>query len=303
MPPSISQGALNRLALRQPAASAVRSLSSTASTKAIGPESPRFIEVPKSAQRYAVSRPDIKGHIPPPKNLFPKRGANKTSPEYLAAATPEPTAEHQLREPASERTAWKRRMAQLRRENLREGLIALARRQKRAEKEVRVRAAAKTANREVRVNAPQRECDRLTSTTITTAMATYNKGVLPDPDREARIAAMKQRTEERLKALDEKRRDALHTLYMHARNFITTPEQLDKAIEEQFTERPFQHIQGKEFTNSIWDAEGAPPGVYDMMSEITGSQRRLVDYHAPPSKIVGKRMTKIAEELTGGKMD
>jgi hypothetical protein len=88
---------------------------------------------------------------------------------------------------------------------------------------------------------------------------------------------------------------------MHAREFITTEAQLDAEIEKIFIEHPFG-AEHPDKTN-IWDAYGAPPTVQDMLSTVNNTQKTSIDYHRGPGFVTGKRMTKIAEELTGGKMD
>jgi hypothetical protein len=128
-------------------------------------------------------------------------------------------------------------------------------------------------------------------------------GNVPDPDRAARIVAASVRVAAKAKMLEEQRRDALHTLYMHARNFITTEAQLDAAIEKVFVERPWAHVPGKENAVSIWDAEGAPQTVQDMLSDVNKTQKSAMLFHRGPAVATGKRMLKIAEELAGGKMD
>lgn len=280
-----------------------RAFSSTTPRPKIGPESPKFIEIPLPPQRNAPRNRTIKGILPPPRNLFPNRAGDKTSPEYLASATPEPTAHHQLCPPESEYIAWKRRLAATRRQNLREGLLELHRRKLRTERAIAIRSAIKHENRERRLHAPQREDERLTSPTITAAMRQLQLGNLPDPNREARLAAASERVAAKAKMLEEQRQNALHTLYMHARNFITTEAQLDAAIEKVFVERPWAHVPGKEKAVSIWDAEGTPPTVQDLLSDVNKTQRSAMLFHRGPAVATGKRMLKIAEELTGGKMD
>lgn len=112
---------------------------------------------------------------------------------------------------------------------------------------------------------------------------------------------MAQRTLKQEAAQEEARRDSLHTLYMHARSFITTEEQLNAKIEELFVSHPFAGPDGRP-TESIWD-EGAPPTVQDMLRPLNNTERTALDYHAGPAGITGKRMVRIAEELTGGKME
>jgi hypothetical protein len=279
----------------------IRSLSTTTPLASIRPENPKFIEIPLPPQRYAIPKRDIKGKLPPPRNIFPTRGADKMSPQYIAAATPEPRAERHLREPPNDFVAWKRRMAASRRENLREGLLELHKRKVSQDTSVAARSRAKHRQREAAVHAPQREDERLTSPTVRQAIRQLQKGRIPDPGRDERIAEAAQRVKANEIAREAQRKDALHTLYMHARDFITTEEQLDAEIEKIFVEFPFgpQHA-GK---TNIWDAEGAPPKVQDMLSTVNNTQKQALDYHRGPGYITGKRMTRIAEELTGGKMD
>ena len=222
------------------------------------------------------------------------------TPGYIAAVTPEPKAERHSREPPNDFVAWKRRMAASRRENLREGLLELHKRKVSQDKAMESRGRAKSQRREALVRAPQREDDRLTSTTVRQAVRQLQKGRVPDPGREERIAEAVGRVEAKQIAREVQRKDALHTLYMHARNFITTEEQLDAEIEKIFVEFPFgpEHV-GK---TNIWDT-GMPPTVQDMLSGVNNTQKSALEYHRGPGQITGERMTRIAEELTGGKMD
>ncbi|KUJ18821.1 uncharacterized protein LY89DRAFT_683688 [Mollisia scopiformis] len=299
MPPSLSRSSMSCLSrCRCPNSSiAIRSFTTTPSLTAIGPENPKFIEVPIAPQPQAHPKIDIKGTLPPPRNLFPRRAGNKTSREYLAAVTPEPKHES---EPKTELEAWKRRMAATRRTNLREGLVELHKRKRKEDAIIAGRSRARSEAREARLYAPQREDDRLTNPTITAANSTLQTGHLPDPDRAARIAEKAARVEAIATEKEEARRDALHTLYMHARSFITTEEQLDQRIEAIFTDTPFEHNNRND---NIWEVAGAPHTVQDMLSEINKTEKSAVQYHSGPSQITGKRMKKIAEELTGGKMD
>ncbi|RDL31095.1 Uncharacterized protein BP5553_09884 [Venustampulla echinocandica] len=293
--PKSSIGALARL--RCPNGHVqLRSFSTTASVCLIGPESPKFIEIPASVQPQVRSKPVIKGVLPRPRDLFPKRAGNKTSAEYFGATIPTPTAQS---EPANDYVAWKREMAEMRRKNLREGLVALRARKTRQDQRVAHRSLTKSREREARLHAPQREDERLTSPTITEAMRTLQVGPVPDPYRKVRVAKKAARVAANEAAREDARKNALHTLYMNARSFITTEEQLDAKIEEIFVKFPFQGSS----SNNIWDAKGPPPTVRNMLSTINHSQKRVIDYHSGPAVITGERIKKIAEELTGGKMD
>lgn len=298
MPPSVSSSSLGCLSRCRCSKSSIyaRTFTTTPTLSAIGPENPRFIEVPQTPQPQAGRKIDIKGTLPPPRNLFPKRAGDKTSPKYFAAVTPEPRHEG---EPKNDLEAWKRRMAATRRTNLREGLVELHKRKKTEEFRIAKISEARSIAREARLSAPQREDERLTNPTITLANSTLQTGHLPDPDREVRIAEMAARVQAIQVEKEEARRDALHTLYMHARDFITTEAQLDQRIEAIFTDTPFRH---NDQTDNIWQI-ARPDTVRDMLDTVNKTQKHAVDYFAGPAVVTGKRMKRIAEELTGGKMD
>jgi hypothetical protein len=218
-------------------------------------------------------------------------------PNYITETMPEPK---NPKPPQDERLAFKRRLAASRRENLREGLLELHKRKVRQDNTLKNESLAKRRDRERRLHAPQREDDRLTSATVRTALQDLYIG-LPDPERAARVAAQAERTRENELAKQELRREAIHKLYMHAREFITTEEQLNTEIEKIFVPNPFGH--GMEGKTSIWEAHGAPPTVQDMLSVVNKTQKKAMDFHRGPAHITSQRMKKIAEELTGGEMD
>jgi hypothetical protein len=190
-------------------------------------------------------------------------------------------------------------MAASRRTNLREGLVELYKRKRVQEGSIAVRSKARREEREKRVHAPQREDERLTNPTITEANRILQSGPVPDPNRAARVAEKAARVQAKAVAREEQRRNALHTLYTQARSFITTEEQLDAEVEKIFVELPHEGHQ----SDNIWDAKPSPPTVQDMLSTINNTQKLAVAYHAGPAAVTGERMKKIAEELTGGKMD
>lgn len=248
-------------------------------------------------QHQAPSKIDVKGTLPPPRNLFPRRAGDKTSPEYLAAVTPEP--KHKAK-PVNDLVAWKRRMAATRRQNLREGLVELYERKTAHDKIVAGRSKGRYAAREARLHAPQREDERLTNPTITAANSALQTGPLPDPDRAARIAEKAARVQAIEAQKEEERRDALHTLYMNARSFITTEEQLDQRIEAIFTNQPFE---ANSEVDNIWEVAGPPTTVQEMLSVVNKSEKNAMNFHRGPALITGQRMKRIAEELTGGKIN
>lgn len=193
-------------------------------------------------------------------------------------------------------------MADSRRRNLREGLVLLHRRKVRAERTVAARSADKQAERQARVEAPKREDERLTEPTITQAMKRVKlNGVVPDPNREQRIAEMRARTQAVQAEREERMKEALHNLYMQARNFITTEEQLEQVIETQFVEKPFEKV--KPGAKNVWEAYNPPPTVQDMLRDVTGSSDKAVQLHKSAATLTSERVMRLAEELTGGKIE
>lgn len=164
-------------------------------------------------------------------------------------------------------------------------------------------SARKRRIRDALVSAPPREDERLTSTTITAAMRQLQVGQLPDPEREQRLEEAAARAQAMEAKASAARMDALHTLYMNARSFITTEAQLNAEIDKLFVERPFEHLTRGGQTDNVWDAYGPPPTVQDMLSSVNGTQKTAVLYHRGPAEVTGQRVRKMAEELTGGKMD
>ncbi|KAG9230743.1 hypothetical protein BJ875DRAFT_144056 [Amylocarpus encephaloides] len=297
MPPSLPRVAIGGFLRPKPSNATVnpRSFSTTTSLSAIGPENPRFIEIPTSLQPQAFPKRDIKGVLPVPRELFSKRAGDKLAPEYFAATIKKPREQVA---PANDYVAWKRNLASGRRRNLRESLDALHARKLRSDRIIAKISARKNEDRELRVNAPKRRDEVLTSATITSAMKQLYVGGIPDPRRKARVQRSKLRVKAKAAAREEDRKNALHTLYMHARSFITTDDQLNAKVEEIFVPKPWRFSMA----NNVWDAEGAPPSVQDMLSN-KARRATAVEGHAGPVQVAGKRLKKIAEELTGGKMD
>jgi hypothetical protein len=290
-----SAGALRRL--RCPSSTiSPRAFSTSKSLSLIGPENPRFIEIPQSAQPQATPRKEIKGVLPVPRNIFRKSPIPKTSEEYFAATIPRAKIN---KRPQDDHVAWKRKMAAARRQNLREGLAALHARKIRTDRQVLHRSAYKKKLREERFNAPQREDERLTNPTITEAMSQLQVGHVKDAGREGRIEKMKARVAAKEAIREDARKSALHTLYMHARSFLTTEKQLDARIEEIFVPKPFHGS----VSNNIWEARGPPPTVQVMLDDINKRQKNVIGKYTGPAMITGQRMKKIGEELTGGKME
>lgn len=263
----------------------------------VGPESPNYVEIPQSLQPDLGPKRRVKGTLPVPRELFPARRADKPSEEYLAAATTPPSKRGDIdtSDPHAEHIFRKREMAEMRRRNLRQGLVELHRRKQATEKAMEKRSREKGARQQQLMSQPEREDERLTRPSVPQAMIPKKTPVLPDPDRKERLEASRKRLEAIQAKKETRRRDSLHTLYMNARTFITTEEQLAAEIDRVFPEgnnaewRSDEHGGG-----NIWN-RGAPPAVQSLVNDVKKGESVRWD-------VIQGRLKKLGEEITGGKM-
>lgn len=261
----------------------------------IPPESPRFIDIPRPPQQQAYRKPYVKGVLPLPREIFGRKDPDRTTPEYLSAVTPEPTVQKHHAAPQVKALAdWKSRQAAIRRQNLRESLVELHQRKVKAESKRAAISAFKRAEHERRIREPEREDERLTNSSILNAAIPGSHQHLPDPGREERIAQMKARFEAKEAAKKDERRNALHSLYMNARSFIVTEEELNKKVDEVFDD-PWYQLNPE---HSIWDKEGYPDSAQSMLLDSVNARNGAI-----AKSVMMQRAKRLAEELTGGKMD
>ena len=275
------------------------------------PESPHHIRVPRSAQATLIKTPWPKGTLPVARDIFKRSrgGAEHASQEYLERMYPrrkKPLGSNN--EAQASRNAWRQRMADMRRRNLRQGISGLWRRRERRRERLQLKRQQKLEERQELLTRPAEEQDRVTRVSITQEMMAplAGKGRLPDPNAEERHAAKVANREAHQEAKAADTQDSLHTLYMRARDFIVTEEQLDKEIEKEFgtSDNPRAF---KNHAPSIW-AEGAPPTLTDLLRR-SGQSRVQPESSAEEktannarARLMQERMKKVAETLTGGKM-
>ena len=268
----------------------------------IAPESPRFIEIPRSPQQNARNIPRQKGFLPRPRRIFSFKDAkDKASPEYLAAVTPEPNSQENNADPATkDMIDWRTRMASSRRRNLRESLVELQHRKQKRDRQVATRTAYKEKERARLLAMPERDDEAFTNPSILQALQSTRGGLIPDPDREARLAEKKARVEAKEAARREERRSALHDLYMNSANFITSVRVLESVVEKVFNQPNFGSDSGT--GENIWN-KGYPETVQEMLNRVNKSgDSKAIDYYQGYGAITKERLDRIAEELTGGKI-
>ncbi|KAF7591173.1 hypothetical protein BBP40_001888 [Aspergillus hancockii] len=274
----------------------VRGFASSSSLR-VGPESPNFVDVPRTIQPDLPPKNHVKGTLPVPREIFPVRRADKPSEEYIGAATPLPSKETQVdpNDPHAQYINWKRRMANMRRQNLREGLLGLHTRKQRTDRSMMQRSAEKQKRRERIFRQPEREDERLTRPSIIQEMLPKRTPVLPDPNREERLVISQAQVEAINAQKQAERQDSLQTLYVNARNFITTEAQLAAEIDRVFPEGENEawrndHQQGE----NVWNL-GLPPTVQSIVNESRKSEAARWD-------LIQGRVKKLGEQITGGKL-
>lgn len=283
---------------------------------AVGPEHPQYIEVPQPPQQALPYRPFIKGRLPVPRDIFVRsKGKDLSADEEIAKSAPDPV--RPSNHPRGSRNAWRNKLADARRENLREGLKSLRYKKTRTEARLDAKAAASMEARERDIRRPEREDERLTTPSTGLDVEKLLHGRLQDPNREARLAQKARNLELQTAAQRANRADSLHTLYTNARHFIVNPQQLDEALDKEFgtSERPrvFADRYGTDSygsddvgrwssdVTSMW-ANGPPLSIQEMLNG--GSRPGDKNTNRPQDKtyIAEERMKRIAEKLTGGKM-
>ena len=252
----------------------------------------------------------MKGVLPVPRRVLKKRlkskDVDKASPQYLASVTPEPIEDKTRPGKANnnrttEAASWKARQAEARRRNLRESLVELSSRKQRSDSFRNAKSASNRAEREALLSAPEREDERLTNPSVLQSGRPVRNHFLPDPERAARL----QRKQENIAIMEamrqENRRNAMHTLYVNAGDFITTNAQLDATIDRVFDDSDQFNSDSKKGLN-IWNL-GYPQTVQQLLSKASNApSRKAVDSAEGSAGITRDRMRRIAEELSGGKM-
>ena len=279
----------------------ISSSSYTPPTPKIPPESPKFIEIPQLPQRQGFGKRPVKGVLPVPRQIFPKKGPDKTSTDYLANVTPDPTVvkDFSSADPSTVNfVQWKARSAATRRTNLREGLVELKYRKEKIDRQVAARSAYKRAEHDRAIHQPEREDERLTNPSIIQAMTPGYLANPADPHREERLARQKARVEHKQMVEREERRNALHSLYMNARTFIVTEDAWKSKVDQVFDDEWFKRNPDR----SIWDKEQFPDTVYKLLDEANQGGSKALQHNEGYAHITRKRVQRIAEELTGGKM-
>lgn len=252
----------------------------------------------------------MKGVLPVPRRVFIQKirpqDTDKASPQYLADVTPEPIDDKIRRAETNDTRnadllSWKARQAEARRRNLRESLIELNNRKQETDRYLNTRSRKRQAERNALVIAPEREDERLTNPSVLQSEKSTMHYFLPDPNREARLARKRENLAKMEAMRQENRRNALHTLYVNAGDFITTGAHLDATIDKVFDDLDQFENDSRKGLN-IWNL-GYPETVQQLLAKANHVPgRKALDSAEGTAGVTRERMRRIAEELTGGKM-
>lgn len=208
--------------------------------------------------------------------------------------------------PEGSREAWKVKMHEQRKRNLREGLKELKLRKERTTRRLHDQQARKYVERDALLSRPERSDERLTNPSHNLDLPALFKGPVPNPSGPLRLAQSRANQAQHSAIRQAARLDSLHTLYSHARTFIVTPKQLDDAVDEAFgtneNPREFGGDMSDE-SHSVWGL-GKPQSVQDMLNRANQVRSsRAMEGAAGYVAVSNERVRRIAEALTGGRMD
>ncbi|KAL8931232.1 MAG: hypothetical protein Q9216_007251, partial [Gyalolechia sp. 2 TL-2023] len=188
-----------------------------------------------------------------------------------------------------------------RRRNLRESLQELRSRKEKSDSRLAAIGSLQQSERAALLSAPTPSDEKYTSSSVVQSSLPGRSG-LPDPDRERRIEAKKQNYATHAASKKAERRNALHTLYMNAREFIVTEEKLQEAVERAFDPQNKQFDTDARRGLNVWNLD-FPDTVKDMLARVNrGEGGKAVERFAGYGAVTDERMRRLGEELTGGKM-
>lgn len=174
----------------------------------------------------------------------------------------------------------------------------LAARRETIDKNRRTQSAFIRRRNRALANAPEREDERLTKPSLTPEVRALLEPYKPQGRTHQEFAKAQQNYAHHVAEQSARRKEALHNLYLHARSFILTEQQLNDAVEKTFGSDEDPIVWGALHDQTVWGL-GPPATVEKMM-------RKETDYAAQFSQtetLMQSRLRRIAEVLTSGKID
>ena len=240
-----------------------------------------------------------------------QRATKKATPKYLAAVTPDPVERNHshLKGEKLEYVTWKARQAELRRRNLREGLVELQHRKEQITQILTDRQKRHQKRNMTRRYAPEKEDVRLTSPSVLQSSLPKRQQLQPTLqdqsqfEQAARTARVQANLAKKKSLTKEDKRDLLHTLYVNAGDFSTTEAQLEEKIKQAFDDMDQFKTDVKDGMN-IWNL-GVPETTRELVTRFgrRAESNKAVDAADANEQVTKERVKRIAELLTGGKIE
>lgn len=274
------------------------------SIRQLGPESPNYVEVPLPPQPSAVPRRRIRGILPVPRNIFPKGNADNVTQQYISRTTPKRRGDQatgSIR--PSQRLLWKRRLAKTRKQNFREGILALKSRALKARDKRQLARRKAGLARATMLNKPESDDEHLTNPTAIGAVRSLLQKNLNQShtNNQSQILQRKASAERfaKQKVWESKNRiDDIRALYVNATHFITDMSQLKSAVDEAFGSPEKPVTFGKDEGPNIW-FEGKPLSIQDRLDLLNSMNTSSVSPSERRARIAEKRLNRIANMLLG----
>ena len=239
-----------------------------------------------------------------PRNIFPRGNAENVTQTYIRRATPNrQRSQASSRTRPSERLLWRERLALIRKQNFRQGILALKVRA------VKARNRRQWARKRARVEhatllkKPESEEENLTSPTEMQAVKSLlqkNLSLLHTND-QMRISQRKISSERFIeqKACESRNRvDSIRALYVNATHFITDMSQLQSAVDEAFGSLENPATFGTAEGPNIW-FEGKPISIQEQLDLKNNISTSSVSPGERRSRMAERRLNKIANMLLG----
>ncbi|KAL1872997.1 hypothetical protein Daus18300_004138 [Diaporthe australafricana] len=284
---------------------AFRTFSTTASRLEVDipPESPRFINLPDLSQSTEHKLPPVKGVMPVPREIFHRRnnGSHKIQAGFVDETAPRSKAEAAGEAARSDKAAWKRALAESRRQALATGIERLWERKNTREGHAKRRAESHRQRNLAAANAPEGLDDVFTRGTVT--QATLDTRVVRDPRYKERQLESQARTAALLEERSQSRKNAIQRLYVEAGSFIVSEDELARKVDKLFTEDHFKKLgqwQGNYHSQNVWDAHIKQVSVKDLFASMKGTSHQAVKGYRTEVSFTTGRQKIVAGELTGG---
>lgn len=297
-----------------------RNFSSARPTRApqapyVPPESPSYIEVPRSPQQYhAPVRGKVRGVLPVPRDVVnPKRAPRPhrrltTLEDAIQAPTSRANVVESPRHALNQQEAVidRRHVAEQRRQNLKQGFHELKDRQVREAERESAETEKRARHVEEARSAGPLDDEVFTASSVSPLLTPYT-GPTPDPDRFTRLAVKAQNQALHATKAVAERRAHLHTLYTHARRFITTEEQLNQELERVFVPSPQWWVATNNpdrvrltTGDNVW-SRGPQLRVSQMLADRESERKGDTFGLTEGRKVTPERMKILRELMTGGR--